>query len=378
MSVVLFDPLTTDDSDWLESESVAKLYLQAIARVGVSSMISNVRTRLYAMKSEGRVFPVTENDGEVGDSYVCLPHSAYILYALEEMKFVDIGFTEPLMRFLIGAADRLLLKSGINKIVHLDNWLLSTNLHGDWKGHDLPAMRENLVAKFPDHILAVRSVDAWSCPDLLANGKADDWLLLPSRQIWVTQDMKAEWRPRNAIGNDRRLINNSPLMMENMSTLRAGDAERISELYHNLYVGKYSALNPIFTPRFIEMTHATGMLTYRGARDQNGQLQAVAGSFVRNGILTPPVVGYDTSRPKKEGLYRIACYLFSELAEMEGFKLNGSAGAPGFKALRGAKSEIEYTLFYVKHLPWQRRMIFNGLALLLNRVAVPLMKRLKL
>ncbi|MFV3037673.1 hypothetical protein ACNI5A_31565, partial [Klebsiella pneumoniae] len=71
-------------------------------------MITNVKTRWLALRSGDRVYPVTVNDGEHGGSYVCLPHSAYVLYARAELDIVDTGWLQPALRALIAAADHLL------------------------------------------------------------------------------------------------------------------------------------------------------------------------------------------------------------------------------------------------------------------------------
>jgi len=334
-----------------------------------------VRTRWLALRSGDRVFPLTVNDGETGDSYVCLPHSAYVLYARQELDLVDTGALKPLLRALIAIFDKMLIVAGINRIVHVDNMLLSTNLHGGWAGEDVPAIRAALVALYPDHIIAIRSLDSWSCPNLLAACEADQWLPLASRQIWVTDDLARDWRPRNTSQNDRRMFANSGLVAEELDTMSDEDARRSAELYHMLYVGKYSPLNPVFTPAWIAMTHEEGILRYRGARDGEGRLMAVAGSLVRGGILTPPIVGYDTARPQQEGLYRIAAFLFSEVAEREELRLNGSAGAADFKRRRGAHGVIEYSALYVRHLSIWRRLALVLVAGLLDHAAVPMMRR---
>ncbi len=105
---------------------------------------------------------------------------------------------------------------------------------------------------------------------------------------------------------------------------------------------------------------------------------AVSGALVRGGILTPPIVGYDTNRPQKEGLYRIACYLFNQQAMALGLRVNGSAGAASFKRHRGAHARIEYSTYYVGHLPLRRRAVIKTLGFLLRRLAVPMMKRKQL
>jgi hypothetical protein len=374
MTVLLFDPASPPPGAWPESDSDARRYIAGVAATGVAAMVANVRTEWRALRLGDRVLPVTVNHGEIADSYVCLPHSAYSLYARQELDIVDVGGWRPLFAGLVALADRLLRAARVNHVVHLDNWLLSTNLHGDWRGEGLAEARHLLVSQFPQHVVALRSLDPFSCPELLAAARADRWVLLPSRQIWVTPDM-AEWRARHSTANDRRLLRRSGMAIETLTTLQPGDAERIAELYRKLYVGKYSPLNPVFTPAWITMTHGNGLIAYRGARGADGKLLAVAGSLVRGNVLTPPVVGYDTARPQAEGLYRIASLMFCEQAEAGWLRLNGSAGAGHFKRARGAVSVIEYSAWYVAHLTPARRSAIHFLAMVLNRLAVPMMRR---
>ena len=97
--------------------------------------------------------------------------------------------------------------------------------------------------------------------------------------------------------------------------------------------------------------------------------------LVRDGVMTPTVVGYDTARPASEALYRIACYLFCEAAEQAGWRLHGSAGAADFKRARGAHGVIEYMAVQADHLSAARRAVVRGLAAALQRWAVPMMQK---
>lgn len=372
--MMLFDPLEAPPGAW-PRECECRAYIEGIAQGGATAMIPNVATRWLALRSGDRVYPVTVNDGEYGGSYVCLPHSAYVLYARAELDIVDTGWLRPVLDMLIAAADRLLRWGEVNRVVHVDNWLLSTNLHGDWPGDDLAAIRAFLAERFPDHAIAIRSIDPWSSPALLDAAKRDGWQLLASRQIWVTGDLGLDWRPRRNTRHDLRLLRRSGLVIDEFPVMSEADAERIAELYHLLYVGKYSPLNPVFSPAYVLMTWRTGTLRYRGARDAAGNLLAVAGALVRGGILTPPVVGYDTARPQAEGLYRIATLLFTTIAAERELRVNGSAGAAQFKRNRGATGVIEYTAVAARHLPWRRRAVLGFIQTVLDWLVVPMMKR---
>lgn len=355
--------------------SRAGRYMAALARDGASALVANATSRPLLLRLGDRSLPVTVDDGGYGRSYVASPHSAYVLYAREEMKLIGMRRGRLAAHAGLLAADGLLRAARLNRVVHLDNWLLSTNLHGDWKGEGLSEARKHLAARFPDHFLILRSLDPWSCPELLAAARADGWMLLPSRQVWVVDDPERDWRPRSHTASDRRALARSGLTVEDLTVLGAADADRIAELYDMLYVGRYSALNPVFTPRFMVFTHDEGMLHYRVARDGAGRIMAVSGILSRNGVMTPPVVGYDTTRPREEGLYRIASYLYCDRAMETGTALHGSAGAGDFKRKRGAHGVIEYMAVQADHLGAGRRAVVRGLSRALESFAVPMMQK---
>ena len=369
----LFDPIAGPVAGWPPGSDMLRAYLQAFALRGSTRYIANLRTRVLGARYRERVLPVTVNAGEYGDAYVCLPHSAYALYARAELKLVDAGPWAPVLAALADAAGLAMRAARLNRIVNLANWMVSTNLHGGWAGEGLAELRQALMAAFPDHVLAVRSVNAWSDPMLAQALRADGWRRLPSRRVYVTDDLGRDWASRRDTRRDRRAFARTSLALDELESLRPGDAERIANLYALLYLERYSALNPAFTAAFVELTHETGLIRYRGLRGEDGRLVAVIGALRRSGVLTTPIVGYDTAAPPKAALYRMASVLFAELALHEGLRLNGSAGAAGFKRHRGARAVTEHTAVFVEHLSPPRRAGVRALQLALDRVALPLM-----
>ncbi|HYI38758.1 MAG TPA: hypothetical protein VE053_00395 [Allosphingosinicella sp.] len=346
--------------------------IREMTRRGASAMVSNVASRLSTLDVGGRTMPVTVDDGALGGSYVCSPHSAYVLYARAELELLKVGWTAHPSRAALAALGLLLKAARMNRIVHLGNWMLSTNLHDGWRGEGVEVARRALAEAYPGHLLGIRSIDDWSSPGLREALIADGWIMIPSRQIWVVDDLAREWTKRNAFGNDRRLVARSPLRISDLDKIGAADARRIADLYAMLYVGKYSSLNPILTPAFIQASARSGMMSYRVARNSGGTIMAVAGMWERGGVMTPPVVGYDTARPKQEGYYRIASWMFMDRALEAGWRLHGSAGAAHFKRLRGARGVIEWNAYHAAHLSTARRKAVGTLSILLKRF-VPVM-----
>lgn len=353
----------------------AALFVDRLRAQGSGALIANVEAEAFVERVGDHALPVMVTDGAIGTSYVAAPHSAYALYPRAELDLVDLRWMRPLASLMIGAADTLLRALKVNRAVQIDNWLLSTCLHGDWKGEGLADLRERLAARFPSHYLLIRSVDDWSCPELTAALRADGWLLLPCRQIWVTDDLQRDWAGRKSVKNDGRKLAQSGLFVEDVTRLDDADAARVAELYAMLYIAKYSALNPQYSPAWMQLAVESGLFHLRVARDADGQIMAAVGIVARGGIATNPMMGYDRQRPQSEGLYRIASWLVGDFALRHGLRLHGSAGAGHFKQQRGARSEIEYMAIHAGHLPMARRLPLNGIAAALEAFAVPQLKR---
>jgi hypothetical protein len=367
--------LTTGAGELARDPSLAGQIMTALAQHGAAAFVANAQSQPMLLRYGAIHLPVLCQNAAIGDTYVTSPHSAYVLYARDEIDIMGLrGAARLGSRAALGLLDRWLRAARINRVVQIDNWLLSTSLHGAWHGEGLPAMRQALIERFPGHIPVVRCVDEWSCPQLLGALRADGWTLAASRQIWVTDDLARDWKPRSHVKADARALRRSGLAIEDLQTVTLPDAQRIAQLYAQLYLGRYSALNPVYTPAFVELAGRTGLLRYRVARGGDGQIMAVAGMRVAGDIVTVPMLGYDTTRPQSEGLYRIASLLASEWALDNGCRHHGSAGAGTFKRNRGARSEIEYMALYTAHLPPARRLAIRAFAAATRRIMVPMLK----
>lgn len=367
--------LLADPGVMRASGSVAGQFVAAMAERGTMPFIANVASTMLLARIGGFELPVSVDDGGYGRSYVSSPHSAYVPYARREMDLVGLRHGRRAAGAVLSLTDRLLRAARFDRVVHVDNWLLSTNLHGDWQGEGLPELRELLCTCYPDHFVILRTLDRWSTPALMQVARRDGWIMVPARQIWVTDDLARDWLPRKDRLNDRRILRRSGLTIADPEHLSPADCARIAELYALLYLDKYSPLNPAFTPEFIALLDQTGLARFRLARRQDGTIMAVAGLIARGAYATCPVVGYDTARPQVEGLYRIACYLASEWVHERGLSLHGSAGAADFKRTRGARGEIEYMAIYARHLTAPRRAALRLLAGVLETAVVPMMRR---
>lgn len=377
----LYDAATIEQLPWpLTGEGeYARRFLTPLIKEGVTPYVANLQTTLYALHLEDLVLPVTINDGEYRNAYPCSPYTHYALAAWDEAQRLRPWVLRPALGALIAPMAALLRAGQINRAVHVNNWLLSTNLYPCLGEAHLQAIT-GLTERFPQHALILRSLNEALHGELLAELRVLGYRLIPSRQVWLHDichwdsfPEKARWQLRR----DMRLIKERGYEVVHHEQLRPADLPRLRELYQLLYLQKYSHFNPDFTERFFAHALATGSLYLIGLRKE-GRFDGVLGYFWRAGVMTTPLFGYDTSLPQELGLYRMISALLAQEVERRGLLLHASSGAASFKRLRGARPAIEYSAVYDRHLPAHRRLPWALLEEVLTRVAVPLIQRMKL
>jgi hypothetical protein len=343
-----------------------------------TEMIANLQTRVEAYHAAGRHFPLTVNDGPP-TCYICCPTVAYIDYGLEETRnFAAHPALRAATSALIRAARPLLRASGMDRQVQVNNWLFSTNPVPLLTRPTVAALRDELTARFPAHALILRSLNPLADPETMAALRAEGFRLLPSRQIYILSGLTPGTRPNQDLRRDRALLRRTPHTRVGNDGFTDADYPRCAQLYADLYLRKYTPLNPDYTAAYIQGMHLSGLMKLEGLRAANGELVAVTGLFENGRTLTQPIVGYDTSRPQAEGLYRLVMQIARDHAAAHGLFFNCSAGAPRFKRNRGGIPVIEYTAVYLRHLPLPRRIAARVIEGLLTRIGVPLLKRFEL
>ncbi|SFB50462.1 Acetyltransferase (GNAT) domain-containing protein [Cohnella sp. OV330] len=384
VSVLFYDSTNIGDCPWPDTAygQYARRYLLPVMTGGSEAFVANVRTRLLVMSVDGIPVPVTVNDAEYANSYVCSPYTHYVSYAKEELSLLRNRVLIAALSAVLTGIGGLLKASRFNRVVHVNNWLLSTNLYPVLSDEQWSAALERLIRAFPGHAIAFRSLNASLNAREMDHLRGRRCRLVPSRQIYLlhTDDpdfanAKARW----LLKRDRALAVRHGYVEVGPANMTPADIPRMAELYKMLYLDKYSLHNPQFTERFLETALAEGTLELHGYRDgATGRLEAILGFYAREGAMTTPLFGYDTSRPQAHGLYRMLSALLIDIARERGLLLHESSGAAQFKRNRGAVADIEYTALYDGHLPAWRRGSWSALEGLLGKIGVPLMQKYKL
>jgi hypothetical protein len=381
--ILLYSRETIQHLDWPDtvSGSYAKRYLLPFMQLSSQAYVENAVTELYILLIDGQIIPLTVNSKEYDNTYVCSPYTHYVTYAKQELTLLQNRALEAGLAILLDALGTSLKISRMNQAVHVNNWLLSTNLYPKLSMEQTETVLSFVLEQFPEHAIVWRSLNR-TTEDQLTTGLSElGCRLIPSRQIYLLPTRQQEFLPSKArwlIKRDFKLVENNGYDVVDPDELTKEDIPRLVELYNALYLDKYSLCNPWFTIRFLELARRERLLDLYALRHkQTGHIDAVLGFYCREGIMTTPIFGYDTSLPQSTGLYRMLSAVLIQLALQSGHLLHESSGAAQFKRNRGAFADIEYMAVYDRHLPLYRRWGWSLLEHTLQRIGVPLIKKYK-
>ncbi|OKP90412.1 GNAT family N-acetyltransferase [Paenibacillus sp. P32E] len=376
--VFQYDRDSIRELNWPDTEygRYAQQYVSALLEHSVEHFIANVRTAVKVVAVDGLPIPISVNEAEYANSYVCSPYTHYVSYAREELALLNNQLLEGTLAALLRGMGHLLRTARFNRVVQVNNWLLSTNLYPPVNPDQLLKVLDFLRCEYPGYTLLFRSLSQETSGPIMDALSSYGCKWVPSRQIYLLQHpagSKAKW----LVKRDRALLDKHGYTVEGPDQITEEDIPRIVELYELLYIHKYSEHNPKFTAAYIRLALEKRTLHVHGLR-KNGRLDAVLGFYSREGAMTAPLFGYDTSLPQSTGLYRMLSAVLIDLAASRGELLHESSGVGQFKRNRGAVAATEFSAVYDKGTSWLNRSGWAFLGLLLRRVGIPLIQKLKL
>ncbi len=367
--VTLYDAGNLGELSWPDSVDgdYARRFLTPLIQEGVTPYVANVATRMCVLRVDDLVLPFTVNDGERGNSYVASPYTHYVSYAKEEVHLVGNRFVRWGVRTVLGVLGVWMRFGRVDKVVHVNNWLVSTNLYPAMAAEQREAVTDALRRRYPGHALVFRSVHRHRSSVVFDALRSIGYDAVMSRQIYMFDTGDDRNYRRRPFKCDQRLLRRSAYRVGSTSDLTPDDGARLRELYGLLYLDKYSRLNPQYTSEFFALAIREGLFDFRAFRDPAGRIDAFLGAFERGGETTTPMVGYDTELPQRTGLYPLVSTVISTMARDKGVALNLSSGAAEFKRMRGGEPVAEYSLVLVDHLPIRGRVHWKLLAWLTDR-----------
>lgn len=358
-----------------------KSLLQAGLNLGIQPFIANAWSQLEVVDYEGHLLPLVLPDVHPQNTYVCSPLGHYVRYARRELELelAQEPFLKAGLDVMVRALGRVFECLDFDRVVYVNNWMLSTNLYPELPLDGLHDLHEALCDRYPQRAIVFRSLNPVHHQPLMHRLKQLGYQPVFSRQVYLLDPQQDTHERTSALKKDRRLARKSPFVWCGADTIALTEVPRLKQLYTQLYVGKYSPLNPQFTELFFrEALHKRWLNFYVMRHRDTHLIEAVVGYFQCNGIMTTPIIGYNPELPPQAGLYRLISLFLADEAKRQGVILHRSSGASHFKRLRGNQPAFEYNWVYTRHLPLARRWPWQCLEHLSRGLIEPLMTRFEL
>lgn len=379
MSIQLYDQSQIEQIPWGEIANAERIkrVLVPMMMKGTHHFMSNVVTRLMLLKVDQHLLPLTINEKEYENANVCSLFAHYVLYAKQELSmFTSSRLIEKVGHRLIDGLGKWLQLVRINRVVIVNNWMFSTNLYPDLSYDQLQRITEALIHHFPSHAILFRSITDHHPSHLYSDLCRCHYLPVPSREVFYYHPEHFHQLPtkkRWKIRRDWRLLEESGYKVLTKEAINERDVERLVQLYHQLYIEKYSIYNVQYRKEFFHLIMNDPTFHLR-ALVKNQRIDGLIGFYIENGCMTTPILGYDTSLSPKLGLYRMLFGLMIKEAHHRHLLLHESAGVSQFKEERGAYDRIEYHMVYAHHLRLDQQKTWKLLQKILNYIVIPYMK----
>ncbi len=363
----LYSQETIDQLPWEEFEEglVAKGILLPLIKEGSEKYLANVKTKVFVVTCGNQLLPLTVNETEYQNSYIASNY--YLVELFKESTPTPLKHVvKPLAWTLSG----ILKGARINKFVMLNNWLFAVSTLPQISEDQLDEILELLKKNFPGHYFMWRSLETFNGRDLISHLRTLDFRLLKTRSVFFydptkqsEQSSKVQYHHRR----DLKLIEKEGYEVVRNGDLKKEDFPRLLELYRKVYIDKHTSFSPGFTSEFLQNAHANHLLNFIALK-KNGKIDGIIGYFTRGKTMICPFFGYETDLPPSSGLYRMLSVLLYKESEQKNLALNDSSGGDDTKKWRGLKLFDEYIAIYDRHLPLRRRLFWNTVDLVMNKL----------
>lgn len=338
--------------------------LQILQQQPLHNLMRNVRASIDTYEQDGKTLLTTVVDRIQPNCYVVSPYAGMVDYAKDELIKLPKHQQIP-ARALLATLSAVLRLGRIERVQTLSNDMLSTNIvNRDFMQLDFSQLLRTAIQRYPQHAVLIRSLNTYQHEQFIQQLQQQGWLSMVSRQVYLISDTPHAMRRRDT-QKDQRLLSGSRYVFETPNVASITDFQHAERLYNQLYLEKYSRHNVQFTATYLQALVKADLLHLRLLRDiVTQQVIGVVGMVEKGGVMTTPILGYDTHYPQKAALYRrLNAYAMRHNVE-RGTVMHLSSGAPTFKKQRGAEPSLEYSVVYIKHLPWLTRQVWRLLSMI--------------
>ena len=358
---------------------MAESYLMPLLTDGVKKYIANVSADLYVILINGKILPLTLGHPAVpGNCYVVSPYTHFVSYAMQELRKLHRPFLRALLLPVLQASGPVFRFCEIDKVATINNWLFSTNLYPSLTLAEIKLLISTVQARFPDYPVYFRSINPKSPAKNYPLFEKTSLFRIISRTVYYQEPAQVSLKKYPSIKKDLKLLQTSPFKLLTDQEINERLVKGLRQVYLDLYIHKYSIYNPQYTLAFFTRALRASFFEIYAFVTEKEEVRAGGLYYRFDDELTTPILGYDLTRPQKEGLYRLATLRTFQVARPKQYVVNRSSGAPGYKRARGGQQVIEYSYVNLHKQPFKRRLPWLILHYFFNPIVKILLVKFKL
>lgn len=382
MPIKIYDNSNIKDLNWHQIHQGEKIapFLETMLAKKSNFFVENTHQEVQLLQIDAHVLPlVIAEKYQAQTTYLSSTLSQYFDLAKEEILMELKGrrsLRAVIAPLVLNVMKNIFKGMGFEKVVFVNNFLLSTNLYPALSETHIKESLHLLKKTFPKHAIVFRSVNETTDATLLQTLCSQGAKPIISRPILMLDPKEQTFQKKRMFKMDEKLWKkNKTYYWTSEHDLSSEEVARVRKLYEALYREKYSIYNPAYKESLIKVWLASDFMEFKFLRDKDAQIVGVTAFLKQNGILTTPFIGYDQNIPLEEGLYRFLNLKLMEESIQQGLILNMSSGAAHFKRLRGGTTFLEYNVAFFQHLPWYRQLPWKIYHQLSERFAIPTIKK---
>lgn len=375
--VELYDAGTIDRMPWPNSEEgiYARNYISDIVKSGLTPFVSNLQSKVLALKIGQSVFPVIVANESDQNSYICSPYDHYISYGKDSLGLVQNSLIKKAIEKGLDALGYLGRIGKMKSVVYVNHWLFSTDLYPEnITENELGSILNYLQEHYPNHAIIFRSSNPLTSGPVQKILRKQGFHLIPSRYVHVTNPKNEEIFSTRIIKSDLKLWRETSFKILDETEISFDECAEMLKLYNKLYIDQHSQRNPKYTLRFIQNLFTYKLLHFKLLKFEN-EYKGVVGYYVKDGVMMCPFFGYDKTDPEHTVIYRLLSTTLLLEAKKNGWVFHQSAGASFYKSVRRAQGCLESMAVYTRHLNRKQKFSWSMLSFFVNLFGPKYMKR---
>lgn len=385
MFIKIFGKESISSLDWnsVENGGALREFYEPLVQYSSRIFVRNSDHQVEILQVGPKLYPLTI--GRKSNEKVCYLFSLlaqYVDYTREEVLEGRSysGSQKIIAKFLFPFLRLLGSWMGMERTVFVNNFFLATNLYEKDTALSDPSVTQYLKKYYPNKVVVFRSINESTDSGLLNKMKLHGGLPLVCRQLYILDPKRSNFQKKRPVIRDRKHWEKTKdLFWQKVSEFDRKEVNTLLYFYQDLYLNKYSKLNPDYTTDFLEVTMNLGILDFYILREMDSNLPlAVQAVECTKDVVCTPFIGYDRRRPKNIGLYRLMHLKLMEIAIEEEKIFNMSSGASTFKKQRGGVPYYEYHIIFIDHLPKRIQWFWTQFYSLSESMIKPAMKNLEI